>query len=245
LSSRTVIVNQAFARKFFPNVNPVGRQITYSSDRINCQVVGVVGDVRSGVDETGAEEELYLPLSQRPWLVAKLLVRTSVPEGVATAIRAGVQKADPEQSVAAPIPFEQVISEDMRRPRTTMFAVMIFAISALLLAAIGTYGLIAYSVAQRRKEIGIRIALGANGGQIRYMVIKQTLRLLTLGLIIGLPLSLLLGQLYAGMLFDVQPTDPTILATVITLLLAVGLAATYFPAARAARTNPIIVLRVD
>ncbi len=244
-SSRVVIINQAFANKFFPGTDPLGRHITYSTDRINCEVVGVVGNVRSAIQDAGVEEELYLPLSQRPWLVAKLLVRTNNPENIAAAIRSRVQAVDPEQAVADSSSLEGVISERLGRPRTAMLVVVVFAGSALLLAAVGIYGVIAYSVAQRRKEIGIRMALGADRRRVKTMVFRQTLRLLAIGLIIGLPLAIILSRLYTSLLFEVKPTDPLTFACVIALLSSVALASSYLPALRAANVDPIVVLRID
>lgn len=244
-SSRVMIINEAFARKFFPDSNPLGKHITYSTDRINCEVVGVVGNVRSGVQDMGVDEELYLPLSQRPWLVAKLLVRTNIPNGIAGAVRSRIQAVDSEQAIADIVPLEQVISDNLGRPRTAMLAVTVFAGSALLLAAVGIYGVIAYSVAQRRKEIGIRMALGADAHRVRAMVFRQTLRLLGIGLMAGVPLALLLGRLYASLLFAVEPGDPETFAGVIGVLFCVAFIASYLPALRAAKVEPAIVLRID
>ncbi|MBV8811084.1 MAG: ABC transporter permease [Acidobacteriaceae bacterium] len=244
-SSRVIIINEAFARRFFPDINPLGKHIIYSTDRINCEVVGVVGNVRSGVQDTGVDEELYLPLSQRPWLVAKLLVRTNTSTGIAGAIRSRIQAVDPQQAVANVVPLEQVISENLGRPRTAMLAVTVFAGSALFLAAVGIYGVIAYSVAQRRKEIGIRMALGADTHRVKAMIFRQTSRLLGFGLIAGVPLALLLSRLYTSLLFAVEPGDPETFVGVIGVLFAVAFIASYLPAVRAAKVEPAIVLRID
>jgi putative ABC transport system permease protein len=244
-SSRVAIVNKAFARKFFPGIDPIGKHITYSTDRIICEIVGVVENVRSGVQDTGVEQELYLPLSQRPWLVAKLLVRTANSTGVAAAIRNRIQSVDPGQAVAESVSLEQAIARRLGRPQTAMLIVVVFAGSALLLAAIGIYGVVACSVAQRQKEIGIRMALGADPRRVKAMVFRQTFQLLGIGAIIGLPLAILLNRLYASLLFDVPPHDPTTLACVIGVLFSVALAASHVPAVRAANVDPAIVLRAD
>jgi putative ABC transport system permease protein len=244
-SSRVAIVNKAFARKFFPGIDPIGKHITYSTDRIICEIVGVVENVRSGVQDTGVEQELYLPLSQRPWLVAKLLVRTANPTGVAAVIRNRIQSVDPGLAVAESVSLEQAIARQLGRPQTAMLIVVVFAGSALLLAAIGIYGVVACSVAQRQKEIGIRMALGADPRRVKAMVFRQTFRLLGIGAIIGLPLAILLNRLYASLLFDVPPHDPTTLACVIGVLFSVALAASHVPAVRAANVDPAIVLRAD
>jgi ABC-type antimicrobial peptide transport system permease subunit len=126
-----------------------------------------------------------------------------------------------------------------------MLVVMLFAMSALLLAAVGIYGVIAYSVAQRRKEIGIRMALGANSYRVRALVFSQTARLLVIGMLIGLPLAMMLSRLYVSLLFAVEPSDPATFACVILVLLGVSFFATYLPAIRAAKTDPAVVLRID
>jgi putative ABC transport system permease protein len=244
-SARVAIINEAFAREFFHGRDPIGKHITYSTDRIICEVVGVVGNVRSDVQEAGVDEQMYLPLSQRPWLVAKLLVRTNNPEGVAAAIRNRIQSVDVGQAVAGSVTFEQVVAENLDRPRTAMLVVVLFAGSALLLAGVGIYGVIAYSVAQRRKEIGIRMALGADTHRVKAMVFRQTLRLLGIGLAIGLPLAIGVNRLYASLLFEVHSSDPLTFACVIGVLFSVAFAASYLPAMRAAKIDPVIVLRID
>jgi putative ABC transport system permease protein len=244
-SKRVAIVNEAFANKFFPGMDPVGRHVTYSTDQLQCEIVGLVSNVRAGLQETGVEDGLYLPLSQRPWLVAKLLVRFEHSQRIAEAIRERVQSADPAQAVAESIPLEQVISDNLGRPRTTMLLVAMFAGSALFLVGIGIYGVIAYSVAQRRKEIGIRMALGADGGRVRALLFRQTFRMLGIGFALGLPLAAMLNRLYASLLFEVKPGDPYTFLCALGVLIAVAWLATYLPAVRASKTDPLIVLRTE
>jgi len=244
-SARVVIINEAFAKRFFPGVDPIGRHITYSTDRITCEIVGVVGNVRVSVQGMGTDQQIYLPLSQRPWLVATLLLRAPNVKGVPAVIGERVRMADPEQATGNIIPMDQILANRRGRPRTTMMFVAMFAFSALFLAAVGIYGVIAYSVAQRRKEIGIRIALGADAFCVRSMVFRQTFGILGLGLLVGLPASAILSRLYASLLFDVKPGDPRALAATSAILIAVAFAASYVPAARAARVDPIAVLHAD
>jgi predicted permease len=242
-SPRVMLINEAFAKKFFPGADPIGRHVMYSPDRIDCEVVGIVADVRAGLQRAAADEEIYLPLPQRPWLVARLVVRTGRMEGISAAIRERVRQVDPEQAVAESQTLEDVVSERVGRPRTTMVVVAMFAAAALLLASVGIYGMIAYAVAQRRREIGIRMALGADGARVRSLLFRRTFRLLAAGLAIGLPVSAMLGRLYAGLLFGVTPGDPVTVAGAVAVLLAVAAAATYFPSSRAAKIDPAIVLR--
>jgi putative ABC transport system permease protein len=244
-SLHVAIVNEAFAKKFFPGVNPIGKHITYSTDRIYCEVIGVIGNVRTAVQDTGVADQIYLPLSQRPWLVATLLVRTMNSEGVAPAIRERVRTVDPEQAVAEAIPMERVLANRLGQPRTATVVVVVFALSALFLAAVGIYGVIAYSVAQKQKEIGIRMALGANSHSVRVLVFRQTLRVLAIGFVVGLPGAVLLNRLYVSLLFAVTPGDPFAIVGASVVLLAVAFIATYLPALRAIRVDPIAVLRAD
>ena len=242
---RVAVVNEAFANKFFAGTDPIGRHVVYSTDQIDCEIVGVVANVRAGLQESGADDNLYLPLSQRPWLVARLLVRTEHPEAIAAAIRESVRAADPAQAVGQSEALDQVIADRLGQPRSTMLIVVAFAASALLLAAVGIYGVIAYSAAQRRKEIGIRMALGADAGRVRSLLFRQTFRIVAVGFLAGIPAAAMLSRLYASMLFDVQPGDPATFAAAIGLLIAVALAATYLPALRASKTDPLAELRAE
>jgi putative ABC transport system permease protein len=245
LSERVAIVNEAFARKYFPDASPIGKHITYSTDRITCEIVGVVADVRAALGSTGPDDQIYLPVTQRPWLVATLLVRTSNPSGIGNAIREQVRAIDPEQAVAESITFDQLIARRLGRPRTETTVVAVFALTALFLAAVGVYGVIAYSVAQRQKEIGIRIALGAHSSAVRALVFRQTLEILAVGFAAGLPIAFALSRLYSSLLFAVTAGDPIAFGGACLLLLMVASAATYLPARRATRVDPISALRVD
>jgi ABC-type antimicrobial peptide transport system permease subunit len=240
-----MMVNEAFARRFFPGQDPVGKHVTYSTDRITCEIVGVARDVRAALDGTGADEEIYLPLTQRPWLVAKLLVRTYDVAQTSTAIRRQIQVVDTSQAVSENVPLEQIVANRLGRPKTVMSVVGVFAASALLLAAIGMYGIVAYSVARRKKEIGIRIALGADAQRVCALVFRQTFKLLLTGLLVGLPLAAVVNPLFRSLLFDVTPLDPVTLFLSTAVLFTVALFASAVPAIRAAGVNPIVALRAE
>jgi putative ABC transport system permease protein len=227
-----MIVNEAFARRFFPGQDPVGEHVTYPTDRITCEIVGIARDVRASLDATVANEEICLPLVQRPWLVATLLVGTYDAAQTSTAIRRQIQGVDTSQAISENVPLEQIVANRLGRPRTVMFVVGLFAASALLLAAIGMYGIVAYNVAQRKKEIGIRIALGADARRVRILVFRQTFKLLLTGLLVGLPLAAVVNPLFRSLLFE-------------AVLFTVALSATAFPAIRAAGVNPIVALRSE
>lgn len=243
-SPRVMIVNETFARQFFAGRNPIGKHVTYSTDRIRCEIVGVVRDVRFAT-QAEAEPTMYLPLAQRPWLVARLLMRTGSPEAVLAAVRKEIQAVDPDQAVAQARPLDDVISDTLGQPRTTMFMVIVFAVLALLLGAVGIYGVSAYSVAQRAREIAIRMALGADSHGVRVLVFRQTLRVLAAGLLPGVPLAAAVSRVYASLLFGMRAADPAILLAVGVTVAMVALAASSVPAIRAAAIDPISSLRAE
>jgi putative ABC transport system permease protein len=245
-SARVMLVNESFARHFFPGQDPIGKRVTYSTDRITCQIVGVVRDVRSSLQTAESDEEMYLPLTQRPWLVARLVVRFAGNAGsAATAVRHEIQAIDPDQAAGALEPFDRFIERRLDQPRLMMLLVLVFAATALLLATVGIYGVMSYAVAQRAKEIGIRIALGAGSHNVRSMVIRQCMGLVMVGVLAGVPLAALMGRFYASLLFGVKAADPATFAGVATVLALVALAAGYVPAVRATRVDPIVVLRSE
>jgi predicted permease len=245
VAHRVMIVNEAFAKRFFPGQDPVGKHVTYSTDRITCEIVGVARDVRASLEEEKAEEEIYLPLAQRPWLVGMLLVRSYDGVQSAAAIRQQIQAVDTSQAVSETVPLGQMIAGRLGRPRTVMSVVGVFAASALVLAAIGMYGIVAYSVTQRKKEIGIRIALGAGAQRVRSLVFRQTLQLLLAGLLVGLPLAAFINPLFRSLLFGVGPSDPLTFFLSTAVLFLVALLASAIPAIRASRVNPMLVLRSE
>ena len=244
-SQHVAVINEAFAKEFFPDVNPIGKHITYSTDRISCEIVGIVGNVRSGVHELGVDGQIYLPLTQRPWLVAQLLIHSSSPQGVAAAIPQAIKIVDPNQAVAEITPLTNVVSNELEGSRTTTIVVACFGGCALFLVAVGIYGVVAYSVTQRRREIGIRMALGADRHRVRMLVVRQIFQMLALGFAVGLPGSFVVSRLYSSLLFATTPGDSTVLIATAVLLLAVTFTATYLPAQQATRLEPSSVLRAD
>ncbi len=247
-AARVMIVNETFARRFFPGQDPIGRHVTYSTDRIRCEVVGLVRDVRL-VTQAESEPTIYLPLAQRPWLVARLLVRTEgrgdAAAAVVPAIRREIQAVDADQAVAEVGSLDEMIANNLGQPRTTMFAVIAFAGLALVLGAIGIYGVTMYTVAQRTREIGIRMALGADAAGVRALVFRQSLRVLAAGVAIGVPAAAAASRVYANLLFGMEAADAATLGAVAAVLAVVAVAASCLPAVQAAGIDPLVSLRAE
>jgi predicted permease len=243
-SSGVVIVNQTLARQFWPNVNPIG-QMAKSGDRW-LQVVGIVGDVRhSGLDKN-AGREMYLPLPQFPFSFMDLVVRSRVlPEVLAPAIRQAVWSVDPNQPVEHFRTLQQVVDTALSPRRFSTWLLIAFATSALLLAAVGTYGVMAYSVAQRTHEIGIRLALGAQRRDVLWLVVGKGALLALMGVAIGIAGAFGLARFLSGLLFEVKSNDIISFLFVSLLLIAVALLACYIPARRASRADPMVALRYE
>ena len=246
-SPDAVVINEALARRHFPGENPVGRRITFEwYDTLRAEIVGVVGSTR----EMGPAEEpspaIYIPFRKRPAAVFHVVVRTAGdPEALADDARAVVRSLDPNLPIAEIRTLEQIAGANIARPRLNLLLLGGFAILALLLAAIGLYGVIAYSVAQRRAEIGVRVALGASRPDVLRLIVGQGVRLTLAGLVVGLVGALVLTRLMSSLLFGVEPTDPLTLATVAAFLAGVALLASWIPAHRAAATDPAIALRAE
>jgi putative ABC transport system permease protein len=249
------IVSRRFAAKAWPAGDPMGQRFTIGRVR-GAQpdwvtVVGVAPDLRYRsltVDAARNPEDpdIYFPLTQRP---ARTLTLVASSNGLPSALIAGVREAvhvfDRDIPTSAEATFSDLIAARTSSFRLSAGVMSFFGVVALLLAAIGVYGLINYSVAQRRQEIGVRVALGAGRGEIYRLVLKDALKLIVAGLVIGLAAALPGARLLDTQLYGVTPGDPLTYGAIMTLLMAVGLAATLLPARRAARVDPIVALRAD
>lgn len=245
-ATRVTIVNESFARRFWPNQNPLGKRFSYSTSRILCEVVGVVKDTKFRVSDTETREEMSFPALQRPRLEMRLLVRTTTePNNLAAAIQREILKIDRDQAVTEVATLEQVVGNSIEQPRLTMFLLGIFAIVALTLAAIGIYGVMAHAVVQRTHEIGIRMALGAQTLDVLKLIVRNGMILALLGVGIGLAGALAMTRVMASLLFEVAPTDAMTLASVSLGLLAVAFLACYVPARRASKVDPLVALRCE
>jgi predicted permease len=243
-NSGAAIVNESLARRFWPNQDPIGKQLIVARAELHEEVVGVVADVKTSALDSEAGGELYSPYPQRPWPGMIIAVKTSGnPLSMASAVRKQIAQVDGDLPVTAVRSMEDVVSESFGQRQLTLWLLGAFAAAALVLAAIGIYGLLAYSVEQRRQEMGIRRALGARPADIVRLVLREGLGLTLAGIAAGLAGAFLIGRALEALLFHVSPTDPVIYAGMALLFLAVALIASYLPARRALRVDPVVAIR--
>lgn len=244
---QVVIVNQAMARQFFGNANPVGRHLSYLSEPPKpMEIVGLVEDIREGPLDTAVLPAMYLPLLQNADSDVGLVVRTSQPEGrLLPEMERAIREIDRGVITFGGTTMVGRIHNSYAAymARSSAWLAGSFAALALLLSAVGLYGVIAYSVSQRTKEIGIRMALGAQQSTVHRMVLKEAGWITAIGLACGLACALLAGTLIAKLLFGVQPWDPTTLVTSALVLGGTAMLASYVPARRAGAANPMDALR--
>lgn len=248
------IVNEAFVRHYFPNENPLGRRIRpgppgriWDGKKLTSfEIVGVVRDVKFDGLASASEPAYYLPATQSPLNDMTILVRTtSDPQSIISGLRQAVWAIDPNQPISNVNTLERIVSESIAQPRLNMLLMMLFGGLALLLSAVGIYGLLSYAVTQRTQEMGIRMALGANVTDVLKLVLKQGMFLTLAGEVIGLAGAFALTRLMRGLLFGVTPTDTTIFAGVVVVLTLTALLACYLPARQATKVDPLVALRYE
>jgi putative ABC transport system permease protein len=246
---RVAIVNDTFVRLHYPNENPIGQRIRMGrNSNIVREIVGVVGSVKHYALNDKDVAQMYEPFAQMPNQGMTFVLKTSVePTSLTAAVRHEIQNVDPEQPVASTTSLAQMLSDSTALARVQSLLLGVFAAIALVLAAVGLYGVMAYSVSQRTQEIGIRMALGAHRQTVLMMVLRQALVLTGAGLVLGLVGSIALGKslstVLEPLLFQVDPSDLTTLATVPIVLVIVALVAAMIPARRATQVDPIQALR--
>jgi putative ABC transport system permease protein len=248
------IVNEAFVRKYFPNERAMGQHIRpgppnriWKGQKLTSfEIVGIARDVKSSGLGEAPDPAYYLPASQAPLQDMTILVRTqNDPFTLVPALRQVVLSVDPSQPVSNITTLEQVVSEGIAQPRLNMILMGLFGALALILAAVGLYGLMSFAVTQRTQEMGIRMALGAEANDVLKLVLKQGMNLAFIGEAIGLFGAFALTRLLQKMLFGVTPTDTTIFIAVVGVLTTIALLACYLPARRATKVDPLVALRYE
>jgi putative ABC transport system permease protein len=239
------IMNQSAARQTFGNENPIGKRINvFWSGDPEAEVVGVVADIRHDSLGTEPSATLFLSNAQRPNQFNSLVVRARAdPAAVVAAVKEQVRAVDPDQGVSDIKTMDQLAAESIARPRVQAALMGVFGLVALLLACVGIYAVVSYSVEQRTREMGIRLALGAGPSYILRMVLREGLTLAAAGIFAGLIASVALTRYLATLLYTVRPTDAAVYASVSAILAAAALAGCYIPARRATHVDPAVVLR--
>jgi predicted permease len=245
---RTAIVNERFAKLYFPDEDPIGKKIAYVLSKDSIEIVGVVEDIKEGELDTTNRPIMYIPFNQSMWASFNLIVRTfQAEQSMLPAMAATIHQINPEIATSNPATMNELIGESQPAyiHRASASLVGGFAALATVLGVVGLYGVIAYSVNQRSREIGIRMALGAQRASVYRLILREACALVALGIIVGLSCSVAATSLIRKFLFGLQPWDPTTLIAVSTLLAVVGLVASFVPARRAASVNPVEALRAE
>lgn len=241
---RVVVIDSSLARLYWPNENPLGQQLRFRRQGALYEIVGVVGAVKHGGLDKQAKPTIYAPFLQVPRMRMSLLLRTTLaPASLANDVKAAVWAVDKDQPIYNLKTMDEIIAETKSTPRLTLVLLSLFSGLALLLAAVGLYGVMSYLVAQRTHEIGIRLALGAQAGDVLKLIVGQGMALALLGVSLGLGAALALTRLMARLLYGVSATDPLTFAVVALLLSLIALLACYLPARRATRIDPLVALR--
>ncbi|MGI8432611.1 MAG: ABC transporter permease, partial [Chthoniobacterales bacterium] len=244
---RVAIINEALAKQFFPNEDPIGKQInvTNGPDTFR-QIVGIVGDIKQyGVDKD-TTSQTYEPFSQHPFNTLNVILRTTGPATALTgALRPAVYAVDKDQPIGKIEPLEEIVADTISKQRFAMTLVAVFSLVALVIASVGIYGVMSYSVVQRRSEIGIRMALGAQSRDVLRLILGGGGKLVGLGLILGLIATLIASRAMGSILYQTSAFDPLTLGGITLLLAGVALVACLLPAQRATRVNPIEALRSE
>jgi len=248
-SPGVMVINEAMSKRFWPNENPIGKRIKlgyFNSNESWLTVVGVARDVRHWGLDRPAQPEFFRPYSQAAWPVMTVVVRTaSTPAGFINPIKKALARIEPDRPVSGIRTMDEVVSDSLGSRRFPMLLLLAFSFLALVLAAVGISGVVSFSVAQRTREIGIRLALGAQTGNVLMLVLKRSMAGALIGVGLGLVGSLALTRFMTGLLFEVKPMDPVVLGTVALLLASVAFIACYLPARRAMKVDPMVALRYE
>ena len=243
---KVCLISQTGAKKVFPNENPIGKTLLVTSLAVPCEIVGIVGDVRSIRVAEAPGMEFYLPWAQENFPFVNVAVRSNLKvDAVTKLVQSALTKVNPGLAIAVPQSMDAVVAQALGQARLMMWLLGIFAGVALLLASIGIYGAVAYTVEQRTGEIGVRMALGAQTRDVLRLVVNQGMRPVLIGLVIGILSAFGLGRLIASQLYDVSAHNPALLAGSTLLLATTALIACLLPARRATQVDPIQALRTE
>ena len=246
-AAQVMVVNEAFVRKFFAGKDVIGKQIVtgWKNNERPREIVGVVGDAHTYALDKEAGPQIYVPFAQAsaPYIV--IAARTTATAGFATTLQKSVESIDGDQPIDTVEPMTKLIGTSMEKQRLSTMLLGIFGAVALILALIGVYGVMSYTVTQRVREIGVRMALGARPGNVTWMVVRSGVLLALIGVAAGVVAALFVGRLMANMLYGITATDPVTYGAMAALLIGVTALATWIPARRAARVDPMIALRSE
>ena len=241
-----VIISKAGAKTVFGDENPIGKRLLITGRSVPVEIVGVVGDVRSVRLNQANNMEFYRPFAQESWPFLKIVVRSPLPpETITRSVQAALRSIDPSLALIWPQPFSEIVAEALGQAKLLMVLLGVFAGVALLLATVGIYGAVAYSVEQRTGEIGVRMALGAQARDVVRLIVRQGMTPVVFGLVIGLAAALALGRLITSQLFQTSAYNPMLLSAALAILGGAALLACLIPAWRASLVNPVEALRAD
>jgi putative ABC transport system permease protein len=243
-SPPVIVVNESFARQYWPGENALGKHVTIGRRPVPALIVGVAADVKNRGLEQDPQPQIYLPFAQLPWGDMNLIVRTAVPpQTLAAAIRAQIAAVDADQPVTKIRTVDELMDNARTQPRFLLALVGVFSATAMILAIIGIYGVLSYSVAERRYEFGIRLAMGAGREDILRLVLRHGLVLALMGIAAGLAGAFALTRLIGAMLYKTGGHDPVTFVAAPVVFLGIALAASYLPARRATRVSPMETMR--
>jgi putative ABC transport system permease protein len=243
---RVAVVSAAAASRYWPGRDAIGQHFQIDDPGPEYTVVGVVGDVHSASLERLPRPTVYVPYRQDAFPFMTIVLKTSMPRSAATSpVRAAMQDVDRAQPIGAILTMDEQLAQSLTRRRFSVTLLTVFGALAALLAAVGLYGVLAFVVSERRREIGVRLALGATARDVIVDVVGQGLRLAGLGMAVGVGLALAAARLMAALLYGTSPTDMATFAGAATLLALVAVGASFIPALRASRVDPLVALREE